>query len=75
MTKGAIPFNRKEKPVNKNTIISLRFDNKDVKVIEARAKEEGFENRSQWGRALILNMIDKHPTFTADEIKVHCMGS
>ena len=44
VTKGAIPFNRKEKPVNKNTISSLRFNNKGVKVIEARAKEEDFGN-------------------------------
>ena len=69
VTKGKITFNNKKNPSPKEGIISMRFNNKDVKEIEKRASKEGFENRSQWGRALILNKIDNHPTFTIDEIK------
>lgn len=69
LTKGQIPFNKKEKNGRKRDIISMRFNNQDVKKIEKRTTDEGFENRSQWLRALVLNKLDNHPTFTTDEIK------
>ncbi|GAW87315.1 conserved hypothetical protein [Bathymodiolus platifrons methanotrophic gill symbiont] len=69
VTKGQIIFNSKKNKTPKEGIISMRFNSKDVEEIEKRAKKEGFENRSQWGRALILNKIDNHPTFTIEEIK------
>ena len=68
-TKGKITFNKKKNPSPKAGIISMRFNKNDVKEIEERASKEGFENRSQWGRTLILNKIDNHPTFTIEEIK------
>lgn len=69
VTKDQIIFSTIKKDSPKEGIISMRFNNQDVKEIEKRANEEGFENRSQWGRALILNKIDNHPTFTTEEIK------
>jgi len=68
VTQGEIGFDEKELKKPKDGVVRVRFNKQDIPLIESRLKAEGFETKSEWLRAVILNVLDKHPTFTKDEI-------
>ncbi|WP_419600809.1 plasmid mobilization protein, partial [Thiolapillus sp.] len=67
VTQGEVKFKHESKKP-KDGVLRVRFNKKDIPSIEARLKDDGFATKSEWIRAIILNVLDKHLTFTENEI-------
>lgn len=67
VTQGEINYKYETKEP-KDGVLRVRFNKQDIPLIETRLKEEGFATKSEWIRAVLLNVLDKHPTFTEKEI-------
>ena len=71
ITKDKVSFD-KEKNVetkNKSGVMTIRFEPGDIKAIEKRSIEEGFDNKSQWVRSIVLNALDNHPVLIREEVQ------